>query len=208
MAKELTETEDSFLTNWSSDPGEFGPILALPAVFVRYHLPEDSQGLPVVRPHGISGRDQACPHGSQRGTLTMLRLTRLISTQIVVLTLAACGPTATHGIQTYRIASASVQAEAINLARIDGVLGGEVNSDGTACFWIGDGPAKTALFWPYGYKALDPPLAVYDAGEMRVAVVGERVTMAGGLLASDVSSILGCRGFTRFWGVGLVDKAT
>jgi hypothetical protein len=120
----------------------------------------------------------------------------------------ACGPNVTHGIQTYRIASASVRTDAINLARSDGVLGGQVNADGTACFWIGDGPGKTALSWPYGYKAHDPPLAVSDDRDMRVAVVGQRVTMAGGLLADDVTSILGCRGFTRFWGVGLVEKAS
>jgi len=41
-----------------------------------------------------------------------------------------------------------------------------------------------------------------------VAVVGERVTMGVGTLADDVRSILGCVGFTRFWGVGLVDKST
>jgi hypothetical protein len=41
-----------------------------------------------------------------------------------------------------------------------------------------------------------------------VEVVGQRVTMAGGLLPDDVYSILSCHGFTNFWGVGLVDKAT
>jgi hypothetical protein len=134
----------------------------------------------------------------------VVRLTRLISTPVVILTLVACGPNVTHGIQTYRIASASVRSDAINLAQSDGVLGGQVNPDGTACFWIGDGPGKTALSWPYGFKGHEPPLSVSDETDTQVAVVGQRVMLAGGLLPDDVSSILGCHGFTIFWGVGLV----
>lgn len=62
----------------------------------------------------------------------------------------------------------------------------------------------SALSWPYGYSARANPLAVYDDSDNRVAVVGDRVTMAGGLMADSVHSITGCLGFTEFWGVGQV----
>jgi hypothetical protein len=139
-----------------------------------------------------------------RGTLRVLRLSRLVSTPVVVLTLVACGSNVTHGTQTYRIATASVRSDAVNLAQREGVLGGQVNPDGTACFWIGDGPDKTALSWPYGFKAHEPPLAVSDDTDMPMALVGQHVMLAGGLLPDSVSSILGCHGFTKFWGVGVV----
>ncbi len=138
---------------------------------------------------------------------TMLQRGRLICAQMVVLTLAACGPNVSHGIHTYLIATAPMPTEFVHLARADGVLGGQVNGDGTACFWIGDGPGRIALSWPYGYKAHSPPLGVADDKGMRVAAVGQLVELAGGRLADDTSSIIGCRGFTMAWGVGLVEKA-
>jgi hypothetical protein len=134
----------------------------------------------------------------------MVRWTRLISIPIVALTFVACAPNVSHGIQIYRIATASVRGDATNWAQLDGVLGGQVNPDGTSCFWIGDGPDKTALSWPYGFKAHAPPLTVSDDREMQMAVVDQRVMLAGGLLPDDVGSILGCQEFTKFWGVGLV----
>ena len=141
-------------------------------------------------------------------TLVRFRLNRLLCTYLVLLPLAACAPNVTHGIHGYRIATAPEPYDAINRAQMVGVLWGEPTSDTTACFWIENGLDRTALFWPYGHKALAPPLAVNDQGDKRVAEVGQRVTMAGGLLADDVSSILGCRGFTKFWGVGMVIQAT
>jgi hypothetical protein len=96
----------------------------------------------------------------------------------------------------------------MHLAGSEGVLAGQINNDGTACFWISNGSTRTALFWPYGYKAVEPPLAVYDDKDVRVAVVGQRVTMTGGRLPDDVHSVVGCPGFTDFWGVGRVNSAT
>ena len=138
----------------------------------------------------------------------MLHLARLISALMVLATLAACVPNVSHGIQTYRVATSAVPGGAAWHALAVGVLGGQVNGDGTACFWIGDGPDMKALFWPYGYKAHQPPLGVSDETGANVAVVGERVSIGGGLFGEDGSSIVGCRGFTRFWAVGSVGKAT
>ena len=135
-----------------------------------------------------------------------MQLIRTLSVLAVVISLAACG--GASGTQEYRIATASVRGDAINLARLDGVVEGSINVDRTACFWVSNGSVRTALFWPYGYKAVAPPLAVYDDKDALVAVVGQRVTMAGGLLPDDVHAILGCPGLTNLWGVGRVDKAT
>jgi hypothetical protein len=121
---------------------------------------------------------------------------------------ACTGDTSRAGGETYRIATAGAPSEFINLARSEGVLLGRANGDGTACFWLGNISDGRALSWPYGYSARANPLAVYnDAGD-RVAAVGQRVTMAGGLMADSVHSITGCPGFTQFWGVGKVVSAT
>jgi len=148
------------------------------------------------------------------GRMCRARAVMINAGAVVLVALSVCSPGSptptanVSGTQQYRIAAASVRADAINLARLDGVLEGSVNADGTACFWVGHGSVRTALFWPYGYKAAAPPLAVYDDEDLLVAAVGESVTMAGGLLPDGVHAILGCPGFTNFWGVGRVDKAT
>src|SRR5438874_576734 len=123
----------------------------------------------------------------------MLKVIRTLSILMVVIAFTACASTS-NGPQTYRIATASVRSDATHLAGLDGVLRGQSNADGTACFWVGDGSTRIALFWPYGYKAIVPPLAVYDDKDMLVAVVGQRLTMTGGRLADDVHSIAGCPG--------------
>ena len=120
--------------------------------------------------------------------------------------MAACAPASSE--PPYKIATASVRSDFINLARTEGVLNGRTNLDGTACFWLGQVGARVALSWPYGYSARDNPLAVYDDSGNRVATAGERVTMAGGMMADGVSSITGCSGFTLFWGVGRVVSAS
>jgi hypothetical protein len=76
--------------------------------------------------------------------------------------------------------------------------------DGTACFWVGNGTDRTALSWPWGYTAHGSRLAVYDEAGGRLAEVGQRVSMGGGLMGEEVHSILRCSGFPRFWGVGKV----
>lgn len=129
----------------------------------------------------------------------------VVSAALIVL-LCACG-LSPGGATSYRIASASVKGDAINMAGLFGVLQGRSNSDGTACLWVGHGSEARALTWPYGYTAGGSPLTVYDDTGVGVAVVGQRVTFAGGLLPGYVHSILGCQGLTKFWGVGRVEEA-
>jgi hypothetical protein len=119
--------------------------------------------------------------------------------------MAGCAPSGPLGPE-YKIATATQPSDVMMLAQAVGVLGGQTNADGTACFWLG-GADGTALFWPYGYSARTNPLAVYDDSGNRVAAVGQTVTMAGGLMGDDVHSITGCSGFTLYWGVGEVSSA-
>lgn|GEM_PF-2477164 len=121
--------------------------------------------------------------------------------------IAACTAADSTATTTYQIATATASSDSINLARSDGVLGGQTNRDGTACIWLINGRDKIALSWPYGYTARVSPLTVYDGTGKPVAEVGEVVTLAGGLLGGDVRSIPGCSGFTKFWGVGEVVSA-
>lgn len=85
------------------------------------------------------------------------------------------------------------------LALMHGVLHGRVNSDGTACLWIGDGGDATAIVWPYGFYADGSPLAVFDSSGHRLARVGRSMKMGGGLEPDSVHSILGCSGFANYW---------
>jgi hypothetical protein len=119
----------------------------------------------------------------------------------MLLLISACGGAALAG-DSYKIATAPGLWGAIQHARVEGVLHGQSNIDGIACFWIDDAPDSRALSWPYGYTARANPLAVYDETGHRLVAVGQFVVMDGGLLANDVHSIVGCQDFTRFWGVG------
>jgi len=118
----------------------------------------------------------------------------------------ACG-LSSAGTNSYRIASAPVKGDVINLAALFGLLEGRANSDGTACLWVGQGGDAIALSWPYGYTAGGTPLTVYDDTGARMAVVGQDVKFAGGLLPDEVHSILGCQDLTKFWGVGRIEEA-
>ena len=121
--------------------------------------------------------------------------------------IAGCAPSGSGGA-TYKIATAAQRSAFIHTALAGGVLGGQANTDGTACLWLGGQADRQALSWPYGYSARGNPLAVYDNAGNRVAAVGQSVTMAGGLLGDETHSILGCTGFTNFWGVGEVESAS
>lgn len=133
---------------------------------------------------------------------TRLRASVLAAALVFV---AACAPSGSG--TTYKIATATARSDFMNLARTEGVLNGQTNIDGTACFWLGQVTAGLALSWPYGYSARDDPLAVYDDSGTRVAAAGQRVVMAGGMMGDSVHSITGCSGFTQLWGVGRVDEA-
>ena len=120
----------------------------------------------------------------------------------------ACGADRSQGGgASYRIATASVRSDYMDLARAAGTLQGKVNGDGTACFWLGTSSGGQALSWPFGYSAKGGPLAVYDEAGNRRAMIGQRVTLTGGLMADTVHSITGCSGFKEFFGVGQVDSA-
>ena len=71
--------------------------------------------------------------------------------------IAGCAPSSSGGI-TYKIATAAERSDFMHLARTDGVLNGQTNADGTACFWLGDVTSGVALSWPYGYSARGNPL--------------------------------------------------
>jgi hypothetical protein len=122
----------------------------------------------------------------------------------VLLLITACGGGSAPPSLGYKIATATVRSDVSHLARVEGVLHGQVNTDGTACFWIDDAPDSRALSWPYGYSSRGNPLAVYDGTGQRLVAVGQFVVMDGGLLADDVHRIVGCQDFTQFWQVGRV----
>lgn len=75
-----------------------------------------------------------------------------------------------------------------------GVLGGQINADGSACLWLGRGEDRSALLWPSGYSARGNPLRIVDAKGHMIATVGELVTLNGGLAPDEViaKGIFGC----------------
>jgi hypothetical protein len=78
---------------------------------------------------------------------------------------------------------------------VTGLLGGQINADGTACFWlVGDGEDRNALEWPSGYSARDKPLSIFDQSGRLVATAGEVVSLGGGMAPEDViaKGISGC----------------
>jgi hypothetical protein len=107
------------------------------------------------------------------GRTRRLPLTAFFLISTAALLLASCATT--HRIATWAASAIS------HLARADGILAEQVNWDGTACLWIGDGEERIALVWPPGYTAGGTPLSVYDENGSRVAIVGHRVTLGGGL---------------------------
>jgi len=104
------------------------------------------------------------------------------------------------GAVTYRLAAAPVRTSLILTARLDGLLAAQAKIDGTACFRVGTGTDRTALSWPWGYTARGSPLA--PALGRRVAEVGQRVGMSGGVIADAVQSIPGCSSRSRILGRG------
>lgn len=117
---------------------------------------------------------------------------------------ATASPNQEAGASTYRIASAPTKSDIILTARREGVLHGQSNADGTACFWLGQTSDGAALSWPYGFTGGGNPLSVYDDSGQRVASVGQYVILAGGLMPDSVHSILGCHDFSTYWAVGKV----
>ena len=114
----------------------------------------------------------------------------------------AGGPAVTSPSATsYRIATE--HSEVYLLSLTSGILQGNVNPDGTACLWLGEGSKREALVWPSGYNARGNPLSVYDQRGALIGVVGKRVSLGGG--GSPIEgpySVMGCSGtFSYIWGV-------
>jgi hypothetical protein len=86
------------------------------------------------------------------------------------------------------------------------LLEGQANHDGTACLWFGDGPDRTVLIWPSGYKARGEQLAVLDADGHQVAAVGRQMGYFGGGFSIQPErgskQVLGCGTVSRAWSVG------
>jgi hypothetical protein len=104
------------------------------------------------------------------------------------------------GMVRYRVAAASRPGLAYMLALTSGKLDGQVNPDGTACLWLGDGANRYAISWPFGFSAAGPPLTLYDADGHKGATVGQRVSMGGGGGPDGTPNPLGCSGkFAGVW---------
>jgi hypothetical protein len=75
-----------------------------------------------------------------------------------------------------------------------GLLGGQTNADGSACFWLGSAEDRAALLWPPGYSARGNPLSIFDEKGQMIATVGKVVTLDGGVAPEDViaKGIFGC----------------
>ena len=103
-------------------------------------------------------------------------------------------PSLSAGMVRYRIATESRPGMAYMAALASGKLDGQVNPDGTACFWLGDGTNRYAIFWPFGFTAAGPPLTVYDTDGHKAATVGQGVSMGGGNAPEGTPNPLGCSG--------------
>ena len=131
------------------------------------------------------------------------------------MTLTSCGATASSQAPSpsatatvrFKIATADKPGP-VFMAAWAGALQGQVNSDGTACLWLGNGPDRKALIWPAGYSAAGPPLTVYNEISQPVAVVGKGTELGGGnYLYPLPAPIIGCPDFDRAWIVGSVKQA-
>jgi hypothetical protein len=125
----------------------------------------------------------------------LIVLVALLSVGVAWIKNGGPGPATTYRIATFR-------SDVYMQARLDAVLRGQANPDGTACLWVDDGPERMALVWPSGYIARGTPLAVYDQHGEFVGVVGKHVTLGGGRGAPDDGrpvSVLGCSGFFSTW---------
>ena len=104
------------------------------------------------------------------------------------------------GAVRYRIAAVLRPGLTYNLALTTGTLGGEANKDGTACFWIGNGTDRWAIFWPYGYSALGPPLSVYNDKAKLIGRIGQHLSLGGSGGPDGTPNPLGCHGtFNGVW---------
>jgi hypothetical protein len=107
-------------------------------------------------------------------------------------TIATSGCALADPFASYQVAQGTSTAGPAPLASLIGTLGGRTNGDGTACFWIDNGGARTLLVWPSGYSGGGSPLGIVDATGRTVARVGQLVELQGG--TGYTGRIFGCSG--------------
>src|SRR5712692_4138354 len=110
---------------------------------------------------------------------------------LIVLLSSACSPLGASSSYTVDTAPSGPRLT----ARLEGVLGGQVRLDGSACFWIDNGGTRTALVWPQGYSGAKDPLRIRDYGGKTLAQVGQHIAVGGGLGPTRV----GCGAATAVW---------
>jgi len=110
-------------------------------------------------------------------------------------------PSLAPGMARYRIATASRPGGSYMLALFSGKLDGQVNPNGTACFWLGVGTDRYAISWPFGFSAAGPPLTLYNSDGRKGATIGQQVSIGGGGAPDGTPNPLGCSG--KFAGVFL-----
>ena len=127
--------------------------------------------------------------------LAIIRLLATIALFAMFSVGAACGKSSQLAVATI---SASSSDPIGFQARNTGILQGQANPDGTACFWLGTGTNRAVIIWPHGFTARDNPLRLVDGDGREEARVGDRITLGGGYLPEDQSSaVRGCSGSYR-----------
>ena len=118
---------------------------------------------------------------------------------------ASCAPPIGVLNTSYRVATVSTWPPGARMqSEFSGILGGQVNKDGTACFWLGNGQSRTVLIWPNGYSGRGTPLSIADQRGQILVPVGQEITLGGGRITPAASPILGCPPSAEAFEVGEV----
>jgi hypothetical protein len=127
---------------------------------------------------------------------------------LILLTALTMILSAFWGSNHYKVATGYSSVEGLGFdSGLDGLLGGQTNGDGTACFWIGDGASRMVLVWPQRFSAGGHPLAIIDGKGHALATVGQYVGLRGGRAPEGSDRALGCPRTQEFL-VGEVVDAT
>ena len=125
----------------------------------------------------------------------------VLTTAATILSLGVVGFRILSSKPSYEVATWSlpVGADTVPKARaltsVSGVLGGRTNTDGTACFWLGNDGDAVALMWPPRYSARGNPLTIFNENGQAVATVRQFVNFDGSTTASEdvmAKAVLGC----------------
>jgi hypothetical protein len=169
----------------------------------------------LTAPSGWESADRIPPRTATPGRLinacgsaprSLLSNIVFLTTIFGLITLVISGCTASGSApRTYRVAT-TLAASGFGLtARLQGLLAGETNSDGTACFSITQDNVKTVLIWPSGFSAQGTPLEIRDESGRALAEVGKQIALSGGPGQTPVTApILGCSEVRQVWVVAEV----